>query len=171
MIPLRRAIAFLHHAHFPKMKITLLRVLPFLALSTIVMRADDEKIIAAVRAADDARVIAIKTADHDGLMASFSEELHYVHANGQVDTKASYGKRNHLVHPTFEYKQRKFLVAAPGVVVETGRLVSQWTRDGKMGPMTDAQFVGVWREEDGKWHILAWQSASIPPAAPAKQMK
>ncbi len=28
-------------------------------------------------------------------------------------------------------------------------------------------FLGVWREEKGQWHFLAWQSGKLPDPTPA----
>src|SRR5436190_16047670 len=53
------------------------------------LRAADDKIIAAVRAADDARLAATKAADRAALDAVYSDDLHYVHSSGKVDNKTS----------------------------------------------------------------------------------
>src|SRR5437868_3880392 len=104
---------------------TLLRLLPLLAVAFVSLHAAEDKSIAAARAADDERIAATKSGERSRLDAIFSNDLHYAHSSGTIDTKASYidsltSKRT--VYESFDYKQRDFKVAAPGLVVMTGRV-------------------------------------------------
>ena len=146
-----------------------LAVLPFLTL----LRGADDKIIAAVRAADDERVAATKAGDAARLQASYSDDLHYAHSSGKVDTKASQiqgittgGNR----YDSFEYKDRTFVPAAPGIVLMKGRvLVHMSNKQSGQKTTNDLNYLAVWREEKGKWRFLAWQSCKNPePATPKK---
>lgn len=157
------------------MKTTLLRLLPFVALLFVSVRAaDDAAIIAAVRAADDERTAAIIAANRPKMEAIFSDDLHYAHSSGLIDTKASYIQSlvtRKTVYELFDYKERKFTVAAPGVVLMTAHLI---TKAGPPGaPNTnDLNVLAVWRLENGKWRFLAWQSCKNPdPAAAAATKK
>ncbi len=140
----------------------------FLALSA---RASDADVIATVRAADDERVAATVAADPARLDAIYSDQLHYAHSNGAIDTKASFvesltsGRSDYLA---IDYVQRDFTPAGPGVVLMKGRaLVRLGSPEGTR--LIDLNFLAVWREEDGRWRFLAWQScrnaASIPVPA------
>lgn len=147
---------------------TLLRLLPFLALALVSLHAAEDRVIAAVRAADDERTAATKAGDAARLDAIFSNELHYAHSSGVLDTKASYIKSlvtRSTVYESFNYKERKFVVAAPGIVLMTGRALIKAGSNGVMNE-NDLNFLAVWREENGKWRFLAWQSCRNPPAAP-----
>lgn len=157
------------------MKKILLHLLPLLALFAITARAaDDAALIAAVRAADDERTAATKAADPARLNAIFSDQLHYGHSSAVLDTKTSYiesltSKRT--VYESFDYKERKFTVVAPGVVTMTGHAI---IRAGAPGAINnnDLIFLAIWRLENGKWRFFAWQSCRNPPpaaAAPAKK--
>ena len=147
----------------------ILRLLPLLAFALISLRAADDKVIAAVRAADAERVAATKAGDGARLDAIFSDELRYAHSSVHVDTKASYIKAlttHSTVYETYDYKEQNFLPARPGIVLMTGRVISH-TRNASGANELDLNFLGVWREEKGKWRFLAWQSCKNPPPAPA----
>jgi len=154
------------------MKTTLPRTLVLLLalVWTAAARAADTPLTAAVRAADDERVAATIAADPARLDAIFSADLHYAHSSGKVDTKASYSQSltsHSTVYETIEYAQRDFLPAGPGVVLMTGRALIKSRNAG----LLDLNFLAVWREENGHWRFLAWQSCKNPPPAPAVPAK
>lgn len=136
-------------------------------------RASAADAIAAVRAADDERVAATVAADPARLDAIYSDQLHYAHSNGAIDTKVSFlesltsGRSD---YQAIDYVQRDFTPAGPGIVLMKGRAV---VRLGSAeGPrLIDLNFLAVWREEGGKWRFLAWQSCRNPPANPAPGTK
>ena len=147
----------------------MLRLVPFLALALVTLRAADDKLLAAVRAADDERVAAVKAGDRGRLEAIFSDELRYAHSSGHVDTKVSYVDAlasHRTVYETYDYKERTVVPAAPGVVLMTGHVVIH-SRNASGPNELDLNFLAVWREENGKWRFLAWQSCKNPPPAPA----
>lgn len=147
----------------------LLRLLPFLALAFVALHAAENPAIAAARAADDERLAATKSGDRARLDAIFSDELHYAHSSGKIDTKASYVQSlvtRSTVYESFDYKERNFKVVAPGVVTMTGRVLIKATTNGARAD-NDLNILAVWREEGGKWRFFAWQSCKNPPAAPA----
>src|SRR5688572_22311995 len=81
-------------------------------------------LVTAVRAADDERVAATIAADPARLDAIYSDQLHYGHSNGIVDTKASFVESltsRRSVYESVEYLQRDFIPAGPGVVLMKGR--------------------------------------------------
>lgn len=126
----------------------------------------------ALRAADDERIAATMAGDRARLAAVYSDELHYSHSNGRADTKAS--QIEGLVNGTnrwvnFEYKERTFTPVAPGIALMKGRVVANMVNktSGQKGVL-DLVFLAVWREENGKWRFLAWQSCRFP-AADAKK--
>lgn len=141
-------------------------LLPLLALLTGALRAADDKVIAAVRAADDERIAATMAADAKRLEAVYSDALHYAHSSGKVDTKASQIKgitTGGNKYEKFEHKERTFIPAGPGIVLMKGRvLMSMSGASGKL--VNDLNYLAVWREENGKWRFLAWQSCKNPPA-------
>ncbi len=157
---------------------SLRRALAFLALLAIAagsLRAAEAPALAAARAADDERLAATKSADPKRLDAIFSDDLRYAHSNGKVDNKASYVKSlvsRATVYESFDYKERNFTIAGPGVVLMSGRVIVKATNNGQHVE-NDLNILAVWREEHGKWRFLAWQSCKNPPAdaapAPAKK--
>ncbi|MEO7412490.1 MAG: nuclear transport factor 2 family protein [Opitutaceae bacterium] len=148
---------------------TLLRLLPFLTLALVSLHAAEDRAITAARAADDERLLATKSGDRARLDAIFSNELHYAHSNGKIDTKASYMESlvsKRTVYESFDYKQRDFKVAGPGVVIMTAHVLIKATNNGARSD-NDLNILAVWREENGKWRFFAWQSCKNPPATPA----
>jgi hypothetical protein len=116
-------------------------------------------------AADEARIAAMRSADRQKLDAILSDELRYAHSNGAVDTKTSMtdtlvsGKTKYLA---FDYQERKFSTPAPGIALMTGRVrVQVESAGGKMDAVLS--YLAVWRQENGQWRFLAWQSCKIPP--------
>jgi hypothetical protein len=136
-----------------------------LVVAPAVLRAANDKVIAAVRAADDERIAATTAGDRGRLSAVYSDELHYAHSNGRVDSKASQiqGITTGANHYSFEYKDRTFVPVAPGVVLMKGRMLMHLTnkQTGQKG-LNDLNFLAVWREEKGKWRFFAWQSCKNP---------
>lgn len=146
------------------------RLLCFLLLGLLVVplaRAGEDAVVAAVRAADDERVAALLAANVDRLTLVLSDQLHYAHSSGAVDTKASYLESiatHHSVYVSIEYVQRDFVPVAPGVVLMEGRARINAGSSTQQN-LLDLNFLGVWRNEDGKWRFVAWQSCRNPPPA------
>ncbi len=129
----------------------------------LVMPAGAED-VAALIAADEVRVAAMKAADKASLEKVFSDELHYAHSSGVVDTKAVFvealvsGKSKYV---GIDYEERKFTFPAPGVALMTGRARVQAVS--AKGPMDAVlSYLAVWRKEGGEWKFLAWQSCKMP---------
>ena len=157
---------------------SLCRALAFLGLLAFAagsLHAAEAPAIAAARAADDERLAATKAADPKRLDAIFSDELRYAHSSGKVDNKASLLKSlvsRASIYESFDYQERTFTLAGPGVVLMSGRVLVKVGPAGKANEL-DLNILAVWREENGKWRFLAWQSCKNPPApvatpAPAK---
>jgi hypothetical protein len=143
---------------------TLLRLLPLLTLTLAPLLAAADPSLDSVRQADDARVAATLAADRAGLAAIFSDELHYCHSSGLVNDKAALV--DHIAsgatkYSAFEYKERNFTAAGPGIVLMNGRCHVQVVSDGKASDLQLA-FLAVWRNEAGTWRFLAWQSCKLP---------
>lgn len=150
------------------MKTSLLRLLLSALLTAASLRAADEPRLAAVRAADDERIAATLAADKEKLAKILSDDLHYAHSNGGIDTKASLmdalasGKMKYL---GLDYDERKFALAAPGIALMSGRVRLKASNPSGAVDVV-LSFLAVWREEKGQWRFLAWQSCKIPPPAP-----
>lgn len=135
----------------------------FLTLLTCLanpLRADE----AAVRAADDARIAAMRQPDKSALEAAFSDQLRYSHSNGVVDTKASFidvlvsGRTKYL---GYDHLEREFTFPAPGIALMSGKArIQAESAKGKMDSVL--AYLAVWKEEDGVWKFLAWQSCRLP---------
>jgi hypothetical protein len=149
-----------------KNTISILTVLILTSLCSL--RAADAKAkvpLAALESADDARVSAMKSGNREKLQAIFSDELHYAHSTGEVDSKSSFidkltsGKTKYAL---MDYEKREFTFPAPGVALMTGRV---HIRAISGANTTDSvlSFLAAWRLEKGQWRFLAWQSCKLPP--------
>ncbi|MGB8168095.1 MAG: nuclear transport factor 2 family protein [Chthoniobacteraceae bacterium] len=152
------------------MKASLLYVIPFFSIALFSLRAAEDLRSEKIRAADDERVAAVMAGDRARLTAIFSDDLRYAHSTGAVDTKATYiealatGSTKYLA---WSYDERNFTFPAPGIALMTG---SAHLKIGKADGASDVvlSFLGVWREEMGRWRFLSWQSCKLadPGAAP-----
>ena len=122
------------------------------------------RVIAAVRAAEDERLDAMKAGDAARLDAILSDDLRYAHSNGQIDDKESLIKsltNRSMVYESFDYREINFRAASPGIVLMTGRVVIH-ASSARQKAVLDLNFLAVWREENGRWRFLAWQSSRNP---------
>ena len=162
--------------------IKLLWFVSFFAVASSALRATprpvgvaviDDALLSAVTAADDERLMATKSADRARLDAILSDSLHYAHSNGKVDSKASLIETlvtRATVYESFDYQERSFTEVGPGVVLMTGRVLVR-LRNGDRPQALDINFLAVWRNENGRWRFLAWQSCRNPPPTPAAEKK
>jgi hypothetical protein len=167
--PLLLALAFAAFAAIPASAQT--RAQPDTTLVAAGSQRNNEAPLSAVRAADEERVAATIAADPRRLDAIYSDQLHYAHSSGKVDDKAAY--LNSLltkatVYQAFDYKQRDFIPAGPGVVLMKGRVIVHVLSNGQKVE-NDLNYLAVWREENGKWRFMAWQSCRNPAPAAAKK--
>ncbi len=120
--------------------------------------------LSALQAADDARLAAMKAGDREALQKIFSDELHYAHSTGEVDSKTSFigkltsGKTKYAV---MDYEKREFTQPAPGMALMTGRMHIR-AISGENSTDSVLSFLAAWRLEHGQWHFLAWQSCKLP---------
>lgn len=138
----------------------------FIGLSTL--HADEAPRLAALEAADDARIAAVKAADGARLGAILSDDLHYGHSSGPVDTKASFIESlvsGRVKYAVYRNEKREFTFPSPGIALMSGRAhVKVVTATGGMD--SPIGYLAVWRQENGTWRFLAWQACRI--AAPAR---
>ena len=152
------------------MRSLLLSLVAFCLAFSPCVCAEDAR-TAALTAADDARVAATKSADREKLTAIFSDDLRYAHSSGTVDTKQSYiesltsGRTKYVA---LDYEERAFTFPAPGIALMTGRAHVEVANSTGAVDMV-LSFLSVWREENGHWRFLAWQSCKLPPPTPASK--
>jgi ketosteroid isomerase-like protein len=155
-----------HQTYGRSLKLVLRHVIGLLCGLAVTASAADSSVVAAVRAADDERVAATIAGDHARLAAIYSDDLRYVHSSGKIDNKAEHADglaKRASVYEQFDYQTREFRLAAPGVMLMSGRVVIHST-NAKGKNQNDVNFLAVWREEHGQWKLLAWQAAkNLPP--------
>lgn len=142
----------------------------FAALLTSARAAAPAGFDAALRAADDERVAAILSGNPARLDAIFSNDLSYTHSNGDFDNKKSYLEKlvsGATKYTTYQYTERKFTSIAPGIAVMNARVKIKGRSAAT--PQLDVYLsvLAVFREKQGHWRFLAWQSARLPEAPAA----
>ena len=119
--------------------------------------------------ADDERVAAVIAADSVRLAEICSDDLHYAHSNGAIDTKETLISAivsGRLKYNAINYQERLFDILAPGVALMKGRSTVKVTTS--EGPVDlSLSFLAVWQLEKGKWRFRAWQSCKLPAALSA----
>ena len=126
--------------------------------------ADESTQLAAVKAADKFRIEAVRTGDREKLNTIFSDDLRYAHSTGVVDTKVSFidvlsSKKTKYLG--YDYEEQTFTFPAPGIALMAGRAHVKAEADGKLMDSV-LSYLAVWREENGQWRFLAWQSCKLP---------
>lgn len=120
--------------------------------------------VATLTQADDERVAAFLSADENKLNALLSSELNYAHSSGVVDSRESLIKSltsGTAKYLQLDYEERSFDVIAPGAATMKGRVkIKVQTPKGLVE--ATLSYLAVWREENGKWKFLAWQSCKLP---------
>jgi hypothetical protein len=126
--------------------------------------AADDPQIGALRSADDARVNATIRADKTILSAILSDSLRYAHSNGVVDTKTKLIESissGRIKYESISFEERNVSIPVSGVGLISGR--AQVKVSSETGAMNATlSFLSVWREEQGQWRFLAWQSCKLP---------
>lgn len=161
------------HDVFPMKIVFCLLILALAGSPVSTLRAaasPDATVISAVTAADDERIAASSAADAARLDAILSDDLRYAHSNGKIDSKASLTDSlvsHKTVYEHFDYKERTITPVGPGAALMSGRVLVD-VRSGGQKQTIDLNYLAVWREEQGKWRFLAWQSCRNPAPAEKK---
>lgn len=144
-----------------------------LFLSTMLAPAAEEGAEAALRQTDEARVAAMVARDTTALGEILSDSLRYAHSTGVVDDKESFiglissGRTKYLAYEPLE---RAISFPAPGIAIDAGRAkVTVENAEGQR--VMTLSYLAIWRDEDGRWKFLAWQSARVPGAEPEPPQK
>jgi hypothetical protein len=127
--------------------------------------------IDAVMRADAARLQAMMAGDGVALGRVFSDAVIFGHSDGRIESKADYIKNlmaGDTAYADAKTSDVKTLQATSEVVVLMGRQ----TMRKKLGPQwadLNLKFMSVWRNENGTWRMVAWQSlrpagnSTVPP--------
>ena len=129
-------------------------------------------VISALRA-DKARLTAMMAGDGDALAQLMSDQLRFVHSDGRVESKADYVKNlmaGDTAYADAKTAELETMQISNDVVVVLG--VQEMRK--RLGPAWSdikLRYLAVWRNENGVWRMVAWQSArpsgnSVVPAKP-----
>ena len=140
------------------------------AMVVVPLVAAEPPVISALRA-DKARLAAMMAGDGEALGKLMSDQLRFVHSDGRVESKSDYVKN--LMAGDTAYAEAKTshlettqvandVVVIIGVQEMRKRLGAEWSD-------ITLRYLAVWRNENGTWRMVAWQSArpagnSVVPA-------
>lgn len=135
-------------------------VLAGLVASVVQTLCAEPAVISALRA-DKARLDAMMAGDGEALARLMSDQLRFVHSDGRVESKADYVKN--LMAGDTEYaavktSELETTQVSPDVVVVLG-MQEMRKRLGPTWSEIKLRYLAVWRNENGIWRMIAWQSA------------
>ncbi len=116
-----------------------------------------------VRKAELARMQAMEKNDFDALDALLASDLIYTHSNGPVDDKAKFmdGLRSGRSRYVSLVPENPNVRVFGDMAVINGRAKAVvHTQDQKLD--LKLSYLDVWAKRDGKWQMIAWQSARLP---------
>jgi ketosteroid isomerase-like protein len=121
----------------------------------------------AVKALELERFQAQEKNDFAALERLLADDLVYTHSSGNVDSKASYieslrsGKARYLKIAPDELKVR--IIGDLALIHGRGVFTLETNVNGQKGenPLK-LSFLDVWQKRNGKWQMIAWQSARLP---------
>ena len=120
-----------------------------------------------MRAADTSRVLATIAGNVTRLEPLLSNSLHYMHADGRVQTKAEFlaaVKTAQIKYEAYNYGDVKVTRVTDDVALMSGRARLRATA-GTLHVEFTLSFLSVWRREDGAWRMVAYQSAKLSEPA------
>jgi len=121
--------------------------------------------------AEQARTTALIACDFAALDKLMADDVTYVHASGQHDTKQTYLaalRSGVLSYKSWEAREIHVRMLGSDVVVLNG-IYTVHAMDHRVGNdeiIIDIHFLTVYARRDGRWQQVAWQSTRVPaPAA------
>jgi ketosteroid isomerase-like protein len=117
--------------------------------------------VISVLRADKARIAAMMAGDGEALARLMSDQLRFAHSDGRVESKADYVKNlmaGETAYADAKTSELETMQVSPDVVVILGvqemkkRLGATWSE-------IKLRYLAVWRNENGTWRMVAWQSA------------
>jgi hypothetical protein len=120
----------------------------------------DSAAMAEVLRLDAERLKALGAGDGANLGKILSEEVVFVHSDGRSESKADYIK-NLTAGDTAYADLKTFDVNARQIALDVIVLTGAQEMKKKLGPNwseVKLRFISVWRNENGTWRMVAWQS-------------
>ncbi len=147
-------------------------VLLLLLFATLPGLAAEPAVISVLRA-DKARLAAMMAGDGEALGRLLSDQLRFVHSDGRVESKADYVK-NLMAGDTAYADARTSGIETTQVSADVVVILGAQEMRKRLGPdwsTIKLRYLAVWRNENGAWRMVAWQSArpagsSVVPPKP-----
>ena len=117
----------------------------------------------AVLAAEKRRCDAMLANDNTALEALLDPRLHFAHATGAVDDKATYlakmaAGRIHYVG--IAWSEERVTLLAPDAAMLTGRMTTDVRVEG-VDKQLNNRVITVWSQSSGDWRLVAFQSTPL----------
>ncbi|MGB6545064.1 MAG: nuclear transport factor 2 family protein [Candidatus Acidiferrales bacterium] len=129
--------------------------------------ASDEVLLA-----EQARTTALIAGDFAALDKLMADDVTYVHASGQRDTKETYLgalRSGVLSYQSWQAREIHVRMLGSDVAVLNG-IYSVHAMDHRVSKdeiIIDLHFLTVYARRDGRWQQVAWQSTRVPVPVPA----
>ena len=124
---------------------------------------DADRRLRAVRAAEERRVAAIRTNNSVAIARMLDDQFIYINARGMIYDKDSYlaavRSRALTYSPDLELTETDFRVDGD-VVIIVGLMLGH-ARIEREQHVYHHRNMRVWRERQGEWKLLAWQSSDV----------
>lgn len=115
-----------------------------------------------VRALERRRIAATAANDVEALAPLLDEKLVYINSIGDIYDKQEYlralSTQGLIYDKDFDVQESEFRTA-PGLVVLVGIMLGHSRLDGEQ-QVFHCRCIGVWREHDGDWRMIAWHSSA-----------
>ena len=141
-----------------------MKTLVLLLTASAFVLAADPKTADAVKAADKAWAAAVVKADQAALTNLLTDDLNYIHSNGEIDTRATFFEKMKSGFRTYQRIDHEEIdvrlygntavLTAPAQVVTVSK--------GTPAPVAHLRFVHVWLYKQGRWRLAAHQSLRLP---------
>lgn len=139
-------------------RILLTLVVVFSSLQLVLAQSPQEQI----SQLEKKRFTAMVDADEKTLQSLLSDQLSYTHSDGKVDDKAGYIAS--VMNGTMDYQEIAVLEEKITVIQKTavvsGKAKVRAVRNGQPLNLT-LRYTDVYVRDQGKWHMLAWQSLKL----------
>jgi len=112
---------------------------------------------------EERRYAAMLAADGDGLDRLLSDDLVYMHSNGQADNKRRYIEKiqaGTLEYRSIEISDQEIMILGPAALT-FGRIQAAIQSSGAERRL-DARFQTVWLESEIGWRMVAFAPTPIP---------
>jgi len=122
---------------------------------------DAATVLETVRMRERGRIEATRANDVDALASYLDDSLVYINSAGEIYDKHQYlvaiGSKRLNYDEDFDVREGQYRFL-DGLVIFVGIMLGHSRLDGEQ-QVFHCRCISVWREHDGEWRLVAWQSS------------